>query len=161
MLPPPPPQPLITKIANVARRWNEKKQKNDMCNHFIRSENSRIRGVLLPAELTMAVGGVDNLPGVTVDPRWKEGKHISISVAKVSSFMKGTGPHTILPCRPHAGSVFPITQLKLMTFLKARPNHFGLNQLDFAQTQVRLAKTAEEMNSVIGKHARRAIYGKN
>lgn len=124
------------------RRWNEKKQ-NEMCNHFIRGENSRIRGVLLAAELTVAVGGVDNLPGVTVDPRWKEGKHISI------------------PRRPHAGSVFPITQLKLMTFLKARPNHFGLNQLDFAQMQVRLAKTAAEMNSVIGKHARRAICGKN
>lgn len=35
-------------------------------------ENSRIRGVLLAAELTVAVGGVDNLAGVTVDPRWKD-----------------------------------------------------------------------------------------
>lgn len=34
-------------------------------------EDSRIRGVLLAAELTVAVGRVDDLPGVTVDPRWK------------------------------------------------------------------------------------------
>lgn len=87
-----------------------------MCNHFIRGENSRIRGVLLAAELTVAVGGVDNLPGVTVDPRWKEGKHISISAAEVSSFMKDTGPHIILPRHPHAGSVSLIMQLKRSRF---------------------------------------------
>lgn len=33
--------------------------------------NSRIGGVLLTAELTVAVGWINDLPGVTVDPGWK------------------------------------------------------------------------------------------
>lgn len=43
----------------------------------MRGENSRVRRVLLAAELTVAVGRVDDLPGVTVDPRWREGTNIS------------------------------------------------------------------------------------
>lgn len=33
--------------------------------------NSRIGGVLLTAELTVAVGWINDLPGVTMDPGWK------------------------------------------------------------------------------------------
>lgn len=33
---------------------------------------SRIGGVLLTTELTVAVGWINDLPGVTVDPGWKQ-----------------------------------------------------------------------------------------
>lgn len=33
--------------------------------------HSRIGGVLLTTELTVAVGWINDLPGVTVDPGWK------------------------------------------------------------------------------------------
>lgn len=34
--------------------------------------HSRIGGVLLTTELTVAVGWINDLPGVTVDPGWKQ-----------------------------------------------------------------------------------------
>lgn len=34
--------------------------------------HSRIGGVLLTTELTVAVGWINHLPGVTVDPGWKQ-----------------------------------------------------------------------------------------
>lgn len=38
--------------------------------------HSRIGGVLLTTELTVAVGWIHHLPGVTVDPGWKQKKRI-------------------------------------------------------------------------------------
>lgn len=101
-------------------------------------ENSRIGGVLLAAELAVAVGRVDDLPGVTVDPRWKDffflvnkWKTLQLSLFDFFIFFYGYSSQNYL-----SGKMIKVKVIRL----------------DFAQVHKQFSgKTAKKRDSVIKK----------